>query len=156
MERRGQGVQRWLLGSAALAVIGAFGPWAKVLGQSVGGTDGSNDGWLVVAAALVGSLLFYATRGQRAGAVWALLGGIAGTAVTLYDRSNMQNAINHGGALTQALVQIGWGLNLSLVASISMALAAVVYLMQQRTTEQPLPPPASTPPPVAAPTPPPD
>jgi len=28
----------------------------KALGQSVGGTDGSNDGWLVVGAALSGGL----------------------------------------------------------------------------------------------------
>ena len=34
-------------------VLGAFGPWAKVLGViSVSGTDG--DGWLVIIAALSG------------------------------------------------------------------------------------------------------
>src|SRR5436309_14409061 len=86
---RDQRLQWWVLGSAALMVIGAFGPWVKALGQSVGGTDGSNDGWLVVAAAVIGGLLFYATRTHRTAGVWALLGGIGGVAVTLYDRSQV-------------------------------------------------------------------
>ena len=165
MQQGRQKLQWWVLGSAALMVVGAFGPWVKALGQSVGGTDGSNDGWLVVAAAVIGGLLFYATRTHRAAAVWALFGGIAGLAVTLYDRSNVQNEIDKGGAFAQALVQVGWGLNLALAASVSMTVAAAVYGFSQRDQEQPLPPPAPpaaapsppTPPPTSgAPTPPPD
>src|SRR5438270_335621 len=114
MKQGRQGIQWWVLGSATLMVVGAFGPWLKVLGQSVSGTDGSNDGWLVVAAAVIGGLLYYATRDSRGGAVWALIAGIAGIAVTLYDRSNVQNALDKSGAFAQALVQIGWGLNLAL------------------------------------------
>jgi hypothetical protein len=161
-----QGFQWWVLGSAMLMVLGAFGPWVKALGQSVGGTDGSNDGWLVVAAAVIGGALFYATRAHRGGGVWATLGGIAGVAVTLHDRSNVQNAIDKGGAFTQALVQVGWGLNLALAASGSMAIAGAVYWFQTRDAQQPLSSPAplvaappSTAPPTpssAAPTPPPD
>jgi len=166
VQQRGQGLRWWLFGSAALMVIGAFGPWAKVLGASVGGTDGSNDGWLVVGAAVIGGLLAYTLRERRAGAVWALLAGIAGVAVTLYDRSNMQNAIDKGGSFTQALVQIGWGLNLALVASISLAVAAVVTMVRSGEALDPdaarlLPPPTppvGEPPPTSsgAPTPPPD
>ena len=45
-------------------VVGALGPWATVFGSSVSGTDGSNDGWLVVAAAAIGGGLYYgATQG---------------------------------------------------------------------------------------------
>src|SRR5262245_36247760 len=84
-------VQLWVLASAALMVVGAFGPWIKALGQSVGGTDGSNDGWLVVAVAVLGALAFYAIRKFRGSAILALLGGIAGIAVTAYDRSNIQD-----------------------------------------------------------------
>ena len=113
MRQARQGLQWWVLGSAALMAVGAFGPWVKALGQSVGGTDGSNDGWLVVAAAVIGACSSTCTRTQRAAGVWALLGGIAGTAVTLYDRSNVQDAINKGGAFAHALVQVGWGLNLA-------------------------------------------
>jgi hypothetical protein len=161
MRQGKQGLQWWVLGSAALMVIGAFGPWVKALGQSVSGTDGSNDGWLVVAAAVLGGLLFYTTRTSRSGAVWALLGGVAGLGVTLYDRSHVERAISHAGLLARALVQVGWGLNLALAASLSMAAAGVVCLFQQRDVEEPVPPPASVPtagtaPPSATPTPPPD
>ena len=146
-----QRLQWWVLGSATLMVVGAFGPWVKALGQSVGGTDGCNDGWLVVAAAVIGGALFYATRANRGGGVWALLGGIAGVAITLYDRSNVQNAIDKGGAFTRALVQVGWGLNLALAASASMAVAGAVYWFQTREAQQPLPPPTSPPRPTDAP-----
>jgi hypothetical protein len=145
-----QAVQWWVIGSAALMVLGAFGPWVKALGQSVGGTDGSNDGWLVVAAAVIGGLLFYVTREHRAAGVWPFLGGIAGIGVTLYDRSNVQDAINNGGVLAQALVQVGWGLNLALAASVSTSLAAAVSWWQVRDLGQPLPPPESAPPPIPA------
>jgi hypothetical protein len=128
-------------------VIGAFGPWVKALGLSAGGTDGSNDGWLVVAAAVVSGLLFYATRTHRAAGVWGLLGGIAGVAITFYDRSKVQNAIDDGGAMAQALVQVGWGLNVALAASASMSVASAVYLWKQRELERLLPP-ASMPPPL--------
>jgi hypothetical protein len=131
-------------------VLGAFGPWVKVLGQSVGGTDGSNDGWLVVAAAVIGGLLFYATRSSRSAGVWALLGGVAGVAVTLYDRSHVQDAIDQGGPLAQALVHVGWGLNLALAGSVSMTIAAAVYWFKSREEAQPLPPPSSVPPPTPA------
>jgi hypothetical protein len=146
--QQGQGLRLWVLGSAALMVIGAFGPWVKVLGQSVGGTDGSNDGWLVVAAAVVGGLLFYVARGHRSGGLWALLAGIAGIAVTLHDRSKVENAINEGGEFARALAQVGWGLNLALAASVSMAIAGLVYLFQQTRAQPPLArpaPPPSTP-----------
>jgi hypothetical protein len=154
MQQGRQGLQWWVLGSAGLMLVGAFGPWLKALGQSVGGTDGSNDGWLVVAAAALGGLLFYTLRGSRGAGVWALLGGVAGVAVTLYDRSHVQRAIDKGGLFTQALVQIGWGLNLALAASASLALAGAVYAFQTREQEpeheQELPPPVSPPPPPVA------
>jgi hypothetical protein len=159
MSEGGKGVRGWVLCSAALMVVGAFGPWVKALGISVGGTDGSNDGWFVVGAAALGGLLFYLGRG-RSGAVWALLAGVVGTGVTLYDRSNVQNAIDKGGVFAQAIVQIGWGLNLALIASISMAIAGAVAWYRQRQVVEPMLPPSaappSAPPPPAAPTPPPD
>jgi hypothetical protein len=127
-------------------VLGAFGPWVKALGQGVGGTDGSNDGWLVVVAAGLGGLLSYTLRGRRAAGVWAFLGGIAGAAITLYDRSNVQDAIDRSGALAQTLVQIGWGLNLALLASVSMTIAGAVYAWTQRPEETPLSKPATGPP----------
>src|SRR4051794_36379945 len=104
----------WVLASAALMVLGAFGPWVKALGQSVSGTDGSNDGWAIAGIALLGALLFYGARERRAGAVFAFLAGGGGVAITLYDRHNVQHAIDQGGSLVQGLASVGWGLNLAL------------------------------------------
>ena len=142
-----QGIQWWVLGSGVLMLIGAFGPWVTVLAISVAGTDGSNDGWLVVASAGIGGGLCYAMRRSRVAGVWALVGGIVGIAVTAYDRGNVQNAINGGGVFGRSLAHVGWGLNLALLASISMGLAGLVALIQARSapTAAPSSAPPSTP-----------
>jgi hypothetical protein len=126
MDRR-QAVMTWVLGSAALMVLGAFGPWVKAFGMSASGTDGSNDGWLVVGAAVIGGGLFALARNsKRLSGLVAVLGGVLGVVATLYDRHHVQSAIQDGGALVQGLVQIGWGLNLALAASVSLAVAGIV------------------------------
>jgi hypothetical protein len=38
---RQQALFWWVVGSAALMVVGTFGPWANVLAFTVSGTDGS-------------------------------------------------------------------------------------------------------------------
>jgi hypothetical protein len=39
----------WAVASIVLMLVGAFGPWAKVLGLvTVNGTDDGKDGWVVV------------------------------------------------------------------------------------------------------------
>ncbi|MDX6453820.1 MAG: hypothetical protein QOH16_3869 [Gaiellaceae bacterium] len=126
---RGQAMLLWVLGSAGLAVIGAFGPWVKALGVSVSGTDGSNDGWLVVGAAAVGGGLFLATRTAKIAGFWALVGGAVGTATTIHDRNSVSDAISTSGGLARALVQIGWGLNLAMLASISFAISGLAWLL---------------------------
>jgi hypothetical protein len=98
------------------------------LGQSVAGTDGGNDGWLVVSAAVIGGGLTFLLRRNRGAGIPALLGGLLGGTVTIYDRSHVSDAIQKGGAFTQALAQIGWGLNLAMIASISLAVAGLVWL----------------------------
>jgi hypothetical protein len=48
----------WIVASLALMLVGAFGPWARVLDvQTINGTDGGRDGWVVVAAAVLAVLL---------------------------------------------------------------------------------------------------
>jgi hypothetical protein len=135
-----QRTQWWVFGSGVLMLVGAFGPWVTVLGVELSGTDSTNDGWLVVAAAAIGSGVSYAMRRRRDAGVWALLGGLAGLAVTAYDRQDLQRAINEGGAFVRALAQVGWGLNLALIASISMAVAGAFALVQARRSA-----PAATP-----------
>jgi hypothetical protein len=136
---RGQAMLLWVLGSAGLAVIGAFGPWVKALGLSASGTDGSNDGWVVVGAAVIGGGLFLATRTAKIAGLWALVGGIVGAATTIHDRNTVSDAISTSGALAQGLVQIGWGLNLAMLASISFAISGLAWLLTFTPEAQVLP-----------------
>jgi hypothetical protein len=55
----------WAVASAALMVIGSFGPWARAFIVSVSGVDG--DGWFVVLAAAVagGMLYLYVRNAER-------------------------------------------------------------------------------------------
>jgi len=118
----------WVLASAALMVVGAFGPWVELLGLSAGGTDGNNDGWLVIAVAVVaGAIFLWQRRTPRAGAA-AIAGGVLGAIITIYDRSNVSDAAGENAQVGE-LVQVGWGLNLAIVASISLAIAGVVWVV---------------------------
>jgi hypothetical protein len=119
----------WVLASAALMVIGAFGPWVELLGLSAGGTDGDNDGWLVIAVAVAAAAIFlWQRRTPRAGAA-AIAGGVLGAIITIYDRSNVSDVAGESGQVVGELVQVGWGLDLAIVASISLAIAGVVWVL---------------------------
>jgi hypothetical protein len=126
---RQQALFGWVVGSAALMVVGSFGPWAKVLGFSVSGTDGSNDGWFVVVIAVVAGAVFLWKRETARAGFAAIVGGVLGASVAIYDRSNVKDAASEGGELGE-LVQVGWGLNLALVASISLAISGVVWILK--------------------------
>lgn len=127
MTRR-QAFLLWIEASALLMLVGALGPWIKALGVSVSGTDGSNDGWFVVGAAVFAGVLAALTHRNRGAGLCALIGGVAGLAVSAYDRNNVQDKINSGGELLRNVATVGWGLNLCLAASISLGVAGVVWL----------------------------
>jgi hypothetical protein len=118
-------------------LIGSFGAWVKLGAMSVSGTDGSNDGWVVVIAAVLGLLLLVLSRRHRVAGLWALLAGLAGAATTVYDRNNVQDKIHQGGALVQALASVGWGLNVAMIASFSLLIAGIAWLIQI-TDEEPI------------------
>ena len=113
-------------------LIGAVGPWVKVLGLSIAGTDGSSDGWLVVGAGLIalGFLLVYGLYRQTSR--WLMLGpaaaGVAGAAVAIHDHNNVSNKLSRGGVIGE-IAQVGWGLNLAMVASILLAIISVIALI---------------------------
>ena len=119
-------------------LVGSFGPWVKVsaafFSVSVSGTDRSNDGWLVVAAALVGALVFYAallssTKTTRIfTGLLATGAGVLGSAVCIYDRNQLSDALSKAPPEVRqsALLAIGWGLNLALVASVVFTATALV------------------------------
>lgn len=118
------------LGAAAAMVVGAFGPWIKApFGISVSGTDGANDGWVIVGSAALGALgaLGFGRLGQRAYCVITLAGGIAGAATGWYDRGEVRDRIEAAD-----FGSIGWGLNLSLVASAVLAMVGLFGLLGVR------------------------
>jgi hypothetical protein len=134
MARRNLGVPIWAGASIGLMLIGSFGPWVKgPLGISVSGTDGSNDGWIVVGAAVVAAFFLYPyvryEATSRMLALFGLLAGLAGAATTIYDRNKVSDALKFGGA---SIGQVGWGLNVAMIASISLAIAAGVLLFERR------------------------
>ena len=123
----------WVFASVVLMVVGAFGPWVELLGLSARGTDSGNDGWLVVAVAVVAGAIFrWQRRTPRAG-VAAIAGGVLGAIITIYNRLNVNDAAGESGQAGE-LVQAGWGLNLAILASISLAISGVVWVL---TFEQP-------------------
>ena len=118
----------WVAASVGLMVVGAFGPWVELLGLSARGTDSGNDGWFVVAVAVVAGAIFrWQRRTPRAGAA-AIAGGVLGAIITIYNRLNVGDAGGESGQAAE-LVQAGWGLNLAILASISLAISGVVWVL---------------------------
>lgn len=117
----------WAAVSLVCMLIGAFGSWVSVLGASVSGTDGSNDGWIVVGACVVAgaALVRYLQAPRRSAAIGVSLAGAVGAAVTIWDRVDISNRIEDAGEFAGALARVGWGLNLALAGSVSLALAGV-------------------------------
>jgi hypothetical protein len=109
--------------AVVLMAIGATGTWATVLGQSIHGTDGGRDGWVVVAAAIIAAVfLFLMWLRHRTGfAVVVLLAGAAAAATAAYDVSDTNSLSDRYGGL----VSTGWGLYLALIGSIATMVAAI-------------------------------
>jgi len=121
------------IASAVAMVLGAFGPWAKVLtlggGLSISGTDGDGDGWVVVVAAALGVLAIVgsARRQSISLALTAALLGVFSTYVCAHDRHNIGSFDD-----SDVGVNAGWGLNLALIASIVLTLSALLLIRRKR------------------------
>lgn len=117
----------WVGASLVLMVIGAVGPWAKVLNLiTINGTDGGRDGWIVIGAAAFAAilLLVYSWRRRRWLLILAVLAALAGAATAAYDIVDIGrrfSASNGGGEL----VSVGWGVYVALIGSVSLAIAGV-------------------------------
>lgn len=128
--------------SAVAMLVGVLGPWATffrhtVFQHSVSGVD-SNNGWFVVTFAALGAfaLADYVRVPRLWKAAWAAAAGAAGVAVALDDRHQIQHGLSrtHINILQalQPFVRVGWGLNLTIVASLVMGLAALVLIVIDR------------------------
>lgn len=128
----------WAVVSLVLMVVGAFGPWVKVLGVfTINGTDGGRDGWIVIGAAAVAAvlLLIYARARRKWLLVLPVLAGLVGAATAAYDISDISRLGSgsvFGGSET---FSTGWGIYLALVGSLSLTLASLVLMVRRRTAE---------------------
>jgi len=118
------------LGAAVIAVVGGLGTWATAFGLiSVSGTRG--DGWLVVAAGVLGgaAVLIYVARPRAWAAAVAGLAGAGGAVVSGIDLHQLA-AAEPTGFFGQrvGLVEPGWGIYLSVGASVALALLGVALL----------------------------
>ncbi|MEO8694284.1 MAG: DUF2510 domain-containing protein [Acidimicrobiales bacterium] len=128
----------WMLAlflSGVATIAGAFMTWASVTAPFFGtinmsGTDGDGKITGVAGAAVVACGWFAINRGPQTWAlVLALLAGLGVTAVGGWDLIDIQNSVDDSGL---ALVRVGSGLWLTVVAGIATSAAAIVGLVQSR------------------------
>jgi hypothetical protein len=104
----------------ALLVIGAFGPWAKVLSTSVNGLDG--DGVLTLGLAVVAAVFVGLAYTKRAAPNKIALGvcGALALLISIIDIADVSGDIS-----------VGWGLWLTLIGSLVLIAAAVMAHMRK-------------------------
>lgn len=116
---------------AALVAIGAFGPWATILGFSKAGTDGDGVITLVLAlaaAALVGLAI---RRGRAPSRVGVGVCAVLITAIAVMDVADVQDT-DVGSFLGGSIdVSVGWGLWLTLCGGIALLVAAVLQVIRR-------------------------
>jgi len=128
----------WCVGSLVLMVVGAFGPWAKVLIITINGTDDGKDGWVVVGAAAVAAVFLglYLWRRKTWVVVLPVLAGCLAAATAGYDISDINSLAS--SELGSDVVSTEWGIFVALVGSISLALASVALIVETRRSAQPV------------------
>lgn len=122
------GLVIWIEASAAAMVVGVFGPWARVSAHAVPGTDAGNHGWIVLAAALAAAGVLWFRRGTRSAGVYVVILAVVGFGAVVYDRSHLGDLIG-GGAVVAAAASSGWGLEVALAGSISLAVAGLAWAL---------------------------
>jgi hypothetical protein len=143
----------WAVGSTVLMLVGAFGPWAKVLGiVTVNGTDDGKDGWIVVGAAAVAAIVIgsFVRWPRRWLLTLPILAGIAGAATAAYDINDIKSLAPTSDSLfgSVEVVDTGWGIYLALVSSLSLILASIALWVETsrrpgtRVSEKPTPAPS--------------
>jgi hypothetical protein len=118
--------------SAVLMVVGGFGPWATALGVTISGTDGG-DGWFLIIPGLLTLGLLFVQVG-RPSARWPMilvvLLGALGALVAVVDLNDINN-LGAQDAIFNDVVDTGWALYLSLIASLAVVLSAIATLIRR-------------------------
>jgi hypothetical protein len=100
------------------AVVGVFSTWTTDGSLTLNGTQGPNNGWLVV---IVAGLALAWVRSMSRGS-WVGVAGVLGTAVVIAWTA-IESWLDAGEILGGSA---GWGLILVLGASVALAAAAVL------------------------------
>jgi hypothetical protein len=130
----------WAAGSIVLMLVGAFGPWATVLGVfTIRGTD-DNAGWTVVGAAIVAAIAlgFFVRWRQRWPCIVPFLAGAVGATVAGYNLSDISSSSDTVFAGVQ-IEHPAWGIYVALSGSVSLLLASVALGVQDRRHREPDP-----------------
>ena len=115
-------------------MFGSFGPWLSVRGLADPGGQQGN-GWVVLLAAVFGASLLIVLRRRRAAGVAALLAGLVGLGITLHAATHLNGLLPsdpwglYEFQVRQTLGNVGWGLDLAVIASLSLALCGFVWLL---------------------------
>jgi len=133
------------LAAAAIIAIGSFSPWVKVAFASASGMDGTNDGWITLAAALLGAAgvaAYHNAPRAWVGVSIAVFGGVA-TYTGVHDAKRIMDA--PAGKFFETTVfeaTVGWGLWLTIIGSIAMLVLGVLLAVDAKhetTNAPPLP-----------------
>jgi Na+-transporting NADH:ubiquinone oxidoreductase subunit NqrB len=119
--------------ASVAAVIGAIGPWQTTFLVDFSGTDG--DGLVtLILSCLAGALLLNKAPGSRWLALAGVLAGIA-AAIAAYDLVQILTAEQEVLGRRVQLVHAGWGIWLTVIASLAMTAAAAVLWVAVPETE---------------------
>lgn len=97
-----------LLATTVMMVVGGLGTWATAFGGLLSVNGGDRDGAIVIVCAVI--IAIGALVAKRALAILAVLAALVATATAIYDT---QDILGSDG------IDVGWGLWLSLVASVA-------------------------------------
>ncbi|MGH3002607.1 MAG: DUF2510 domain-containing protein [Gaiellaceae bacterium] len=131
------GILAWALLSATCVVIGAFGPWATVLGQySASGTQiSSKYAGFLVGIAVLGSVAMLLRRATSSAGAWAIVAGVLAGCVGLYEHHHISSALGLANATVAVELpsaadafHVGWGLDLVIAAALSLVACGFVSL----------------------------
>lgn len=114
-------------------VVGAIGPWQTTFLVDLAGTDG-DDVITLVLGSLAGLLLL--TKGPGSG--WLAFAGVLagiGAVVAAYDLVQILNSEQEIFGQQVELVRPGWGLWLTLVASIALTAASAALWVEAPSSE---------------------
>ncbi len=131
------GILAWALVSASCVVIGAFGPWVTAFGLiSANGWDvQKKEAGILIVLALLAAVAAFTRRDSATSGFVATFTGLGGLILTLWEHHRITSALAGVAAQSQsqsfihidvgAIVHVGWGLDLALLASASLMLAGL-------------------------------